>query len=295
MRIVMAGASGFLGTAWREHLAREGHEVVRLVRGRAATPHESEWDPYAGRVDPDVVASADVVANLAGASIGRVPWTSSYAATVRRSRVATTRTLAEAVAACPRPPALLAQSGIAGYGDGGETVLDEDSPADADTVLGEVTRSWEAAAEPAVTAGARVVWMRSGVVLHRSGGALHTMLPAFRLGLGGRIGSGRQYFATIVLQDWVRAATFLATHQGVSGVVNLTAPEPATNAEFTRALAARLHRPARLPVPAAVIRLVGPIGGEILASQRVVPRRLLEAGFAFDHPTIGDQVAAALS
>lgn len=294
MRFVIAGASGFLGRAWTSWLTDLGHDVVRLVRREPTGPGEVRWDPARGELDQRTIESADVVANLAGASQIHLPWTSSYAATFRASRVDTTSLLARAVAACASPPALLAQSGVAGYGDRGNAIVTEETPIDADTFLASVVRDWEAATAAAQDAGARVVMMRTGVVLDRRGGALRAMLLPFRLGLGGKISSGRQYFPTISLQDWVGAATFLALND-VAGPVNVTGPDPSTNAEFTRALGAALHRPTVLRVPALPLRAVGPIGGEVLRSQRVEPRRLLEWGYAFAHCDIDDRVKAALS
>jgi uncharacterized protein (TIGR01777 family) len=296
MRLVLAGGSGFLGTAWRDHLAREGHEVVRLVRGEALSGSESHWDPYAGRVDRSVVESADVVANLAGAPLAHWPWTLAYQRTFTDSRVATTRTLAEAVAGSDRLPAFIAQSGIAGYGDQGDRVLDEDAPMDADTFMGGVVRQWEAATAPAATAGARVAVMRTSVILDRSGGALKPLLLVFKAGLGGPIGSGRQYLSTLSLGDWVRAATYLATTQECRGAYNLSAPNATTNAEFGRQLGRMLHRPSVVPVPAVALRtLAGTVASELLSSTRVAPARLLAEGFAFDHPTLNEQLAAALT
>lgn len=296
MRIVVAGASGFLGQAWREHLARGGHDVVRLVRGEAVSSHESSWDPYQSRVDQDVVDSADVVANLAGAPIGHWPWTASYKRTLHDSRVATTRTLAEAVAASPSKPAFLAQNGIAAYGDRGDEVLTEDSSTPAETTLGRISLDWQEATRPAEEAGARVCVMRSSVVLHRSGGALKPLILLFRAGLGGPLGDGRQYFATISLNDWVRAATHLATDESARGVFNVTGPQPTTNAEFTRQLGRMLNRPTLVRAPAWPMRKVlGELSHELLGSARVEPARLLEEGFAFEQPTLNEQLASALT
>jgi uncharacterized protein (TIGR01777 family) len=251
MRIVMAGASGFLGTALRDRLAREGHRVVRLVRGDAATGNESSWDPYAGRIDRGVVESADAVVNLAGAPLAHWPWTASYRRTFADSRVRTTGVLADAVAKAERPPALVVQNGVAGYGDRGDEVVTEHTATDARTLVGSVARDWEEAADPAREAGARVVVMRTAMVLDRSGGALRSMLPAFRLGLGARLGDGSQYVATISLDDWVRAAAFLTEEEASEGTYNLAGPGTTTNAELTMTLAGLLHRPAVLWAPAA--------------------------------------------
>jgi uncharacterized protein (TIGR01777 family) len=296
MLVVIAGASGFLGTAWRDHLAREGHEVVRLVRGEALAPSESHWDPYAGQVDRDVIESADVVANLAGAPLAHWPWTESYKRTFVDSRVATTRTLAQAVAASERKPAFLAQSGISGYGDRGDVRLTEDEPTDADTFMGDVARQWEAATRPAAGGGVRLVVMRTSVLLDRRGGALKLMLPAFKVGLGGPIGSGDQYLSTISLRDWVRAASHLASSEASTGVYNVSAPNAATNADLGRALGRILHRPSAVKVPAFVLdTLAGTVSSELLSSTRVEPARLLAEGFRFDHPSLDERLAAALS
>jgi uncharacterized protein (TIGR01777 family) len=296
MRLVLAGASGFLGTAWRDHLAREGHEVVRLVRGEAMSASESHWDPYAGQVDRALIESADVVANLAGAPLAHWPWTEAYKRTFLDSRVVTTRTLAEAIAASDRKPAFLAQNGVAGYGDQGDVPLTEESASTADTFMGGVTRAWQDAAGPAADGGARVVVMRTSVILDKRGGALKPLLLAFKAGLGGPIGSGEQYFSTISMPDWVRAATYLATHDAARGVYNLSAPHPSTNGEFARELARMLHRPSALAMPAWPIRkAVGAVSSELLSSTRVEPARLLAEGFEFQHPTLQSRLTAALA
>jgi len=296
MRFVLAGVSGFLGTAWRDHLAREGHEVVRLVRGEALSASESRWDPYTGMVDREPIESADVVGTLSGAPLAHWPCTLSYKRAFTESRVATTRTLAEAVAASDRKPAFVAQNGIAGYGDRGDAPLTEESAFDADTFMGRVTRAWQDATTPAVEAGARVTVMRSGVVLDRRGGALKPLLLVFKAGVGGPVGSGRQYFSTISLRDWVRAATHLAVDDDATGVYNLSGPEPMTNAEFGKELGRMLHRPAVTPVPGWAVRtVVGDVSSELLNSTRVEPARLREDGFVFEHPTLNEQLAAALT
>jgi uncharacterized protein (TIGR01777 family) len=296
MRVVIGGASGFLARSWREHLAHQGHEVIRLVRGEAVSPNESSWDPHRGEVDDDVIAGADVVANLGGASIAHWPWSETYKQTMYDSRVNTTRTLAEAVARVSgTKPVLLAQSGIDGYGDRGDEVLTEKSDTPGGTVLGEIALAWEAAARPAEQAGARVCTMRTGVVLHRQGDALKAMLPVFRLGLGGPLGDGSQYFSTISLHDWVRAVTFLAEDDSCAGVYNLTGPNQTTNEEFTRELGRALHRPTLVRAPAPVMKkALGELSQPLFASLRVEPERLLAAGFTFEQPTLEDRVAAAL-
>lgn len=295
MRFVMAGASGFLGGVLTRHLTGQGHEVVRLVRRTPQGADEAQWDPYAAEVDQAIVDGADVVVNLAGAPLAHWPWTESYKREFLESRVITTRVLAEAVARSTGAPVLLAQSGVAGYGDRGAEVITEDTPTDGDTFIAEVTRQWELSTVAAEDAGSRVVHLRTGVVLDKSGGALKAMLPAFRLGVGGPIGSGRQYFATISLDDWLGATTFLAERDDLSGAFNLTGPQTTTNRDFTKELGRALHRPTVLRVPAFPLRSVGGVAGnELLSSARVEPRRLLDAGYRFAHPDLTSRVAAAL-
>ena len=295
MRFVLAGASGFLGRSMRDHLAREGHEVVRLVRGEALSTQESMWDPRAGQVDQDVIDSADVVACFSGSPLAGNPYSEKYRRTLLESRVDTTATLATAVARSPRPPALLAQNGTSYYGDRGDEVLTEESETAPGGLLTDVTRAWQEAADPAVDAGARVCIMRSAPVLSGKGGAFRPIKLAFQTGLAGPLGPGTQYFPFIALSDWVRAVTFLAESEASSGAYNLIAPEVCTNAEFTRELARRLHRPARLRAPAGLIRRVaGPQSGELLGSFRARPQRLLDEGFTFQHPDVGAVLDAAL-
>jgi uncharacterized protein (TIGR01777 family) len=296
MKLVLAGVSGFLGTAWRDHLAREGHEVVRLVRGEPLSASESRWDPYAGTVDRAVIDSAEVVACLSGAPLAHWPWTDAYKQTFTQSRVVTTRVLADAVARSPRKPAFVAQNGIAGYGDRGDAPLTEESAFDADTFMGRITRAWQEATTPAAEAGARVAVMRTGIVLDRRGGPMKPLMLVYKAGLGGPVGPGTQYFSTISMTDWVRAATRLATHDECSGVYNVSAPNATTNAEFGKQLGRMLHRPSVVPVPSLPIRLaVRPIASELLNSTRVEPARLLAEGFEFEHPTLNERLAAALT
>lgn len=291
----MAGASGFLGTAWRDHLARQGHEVVRLVRGEAMSDQESSWDPSNGRVDQAVIEGADVVTCLSGAPLVHVPWSASYKRTFLDSRTRTTGTLAEAIARSERKPALVAQNGIAGYVDQGDGVVTEADPTDAPTFMGGVTREWEAATSPASEAGARVAVMRTGVVLDKRGGAFKPLLLAFRAGVGGKVGDGRQYFSTISLPDWLRAATYLVEDGDARGAYNLVGPNQTTNAEFTKVLGRMVRRPTFLPVPAKAVQVaLGSASTELLGGARVEPARLLDEGFAFEHPTLESRLAAAL-
>lgn len=296
MRFLIAGASGFLGQALTEHLRSLGHEVQRLVRRPTQAADEVTWDPYAAApLDVSVLDKIDVVVNLAGAPLAHWPWTESYKREFLESRVITTGVLADAIARSEHKPTFLAQSGVAGYGDRGGERITEDTPQNGDTFIAEVTRAWEAATEPASAAGARVVHMRTGVVLDHRGGALKAMLPAFKLGVGGPIGSGQQYFATISLQDWLGAVAHLATDDEAEGPFNLVGPDTGTNAEFSKELAHALHRPAFLKVPALPLRKLGGVAGnELLSSARVEPQRLQEIGYAFAHVDITDRIAAAL-
>ncbi len=296
MKIVLAGASGFLGTALRSTLEADGHELRQLVRGTPQNGSQTQWDPYSGHLDPAVLADADAVVNLAGVPLVHVPATEAYKRKVVESRVATTSTLATAIAARGGAPALVNASGINYYGtDRGEEVLDEDSSAGTG-FLADVCQRWEAATSPARDAGARVVMLRTAVVLDNSGGSFKLMVIPFRLGVGGRLGSGNQWFPTVSLADYVAAVSKAVTDATMSGPYNVTAQVPSTNAEFTKELGRQLHRPTLFTVPGfALTAAVGDLGEAMLGSLRVTPRRLLEAGFEFDDPTVADQVSAALA
>lgn len=293
MRILIAGASGFLGTALRAHLGQQGHEITQLVRSEPTGPDQLRWDPYRGDLDRTTVAASDVVINLAGAPIAHWPWTASYKRTILESRLVTGRTIAAAISEVDRRPAWVNASGIGYYGDRGDEVLDEGST-NGSGFLAEVVRQWEAVTGQARTAGARVCMIRTAVVLDSDGGALKLMKLPFQLGVGGPLGDGRQWFPTISLPDYLSAVTRLASDESLEGPFNVTAPIPATNAEFTAAVGRRLNRPTFMRVPGFAIRLAaGELSGEVLGSIRATPRRLDEAGFEFAHPTIDAQIAAA--
>jgi uncharacterized protein (TIGR01777 family) len=286
VKIAVTGASGLIGSSLVPSLRRQGHEVVTLVRREPRAPWEARWDPSSGEVDLAPLHGTDGVVHLAGAGVGDRRWTEGYKRLILSSRVDGTRTLAEAVARLdPRPSVLVSGSAIGWYGDRGEELLDERSNG-GESFLAHTTRAWEGAADPARDAGVRVVHPRTGLVMARSGGAFGQLLPLIRLGLGGPIGSGRQWWSWITLRDQVRALTWLL-EQPVSGPVNLTAPAPARQRDVVKALARVLHRPAFVPAPAVALRLVlGEFAGEVLASQRVVPGRLQGSGFVFEHPDL---------
>lgn len=295
MHIVVAGASGFLGTALRASLAVAGHTVTQLVRSEPTTPSQAHWDPYTHELDARVLRDTDTVVNLAGAPLAHWPWTASYRQQIIDSRTATTKTLADAIAAGGSGPALVNASGINYYGaDRGNELLDEDSEPGTDFIAGVCTR-WEDATGSARAGGARVALLRTAVVLDQSGGALMPLLLPFRLGVGGRLGSGRQWFPTISLTDYVGAVTRIATDSTLSGPFNVVAPVAATNAEFTAALGKRLRRPTRLRAPAvAITTAMGEFAASLVGGVNATPRRLLESGFEFAHPTIEAQLDAAL-
>ncbi|MDK3255889.1 TIGR01777 family oxidoreductase [Blastococcus capsensis] len=299
MKIAVAGASGLIGSALLPALRADGHEVVQLVRRTPRTAAEHRWDPQHRRIDPALLRDVDAVVNLAGVGVGDRRWNERHKQAVLTSRVDSTATLsqalADAVGAAPdRPRVLLNASGVGWYGDTGDRIVDEAAPA-GDDFLARVCVAWEDATRPAADAGVRVVRLRTGLVLAR-GGLLGRMLPIFRAGLGGRLGSGRQYMPWISLYDEVAAIRFLLTRP-VSGPVNLCGPEPVTNAEFTAALGRVLHRPTALPVPGPALWVVlgefAQVGA--LAGQRAVPAELTGAGFRFRHADVDAALRAAVA
>lgn len=295
MKVVLTGASGPLGQALVASFTQDGHDVLRLVRRPPGGRDEARWDPKAGTVDAGALDGAALVVHLAGETPGAGLWTSAHAREVMDSRVLGTTTIARAVAGAG-VPTLLTTSGTAYYGNPGDQVLDESAPAGSG-FMAEVARRWEESAQPAVDGGARVVPMRTGVVVMAKGGAFgRRLLPIFRLGIGGRIGSGRQWFSWIALDDYVRAVRLLAERQDIAGPVNVVAPEPLTNADMTAAMGRVLHRPTLTVAPAFGVKAVfGDFGKDLLAGQRVVPRRLLDAGFEFAHPTFENALRESLA
>ncbi|MBL7502538.1 TIGR01777 family protein [Frankia sp. CNm7] len=325
MRIVVSGASGVLGSALVPALRADGHEVITLVRRPPRGPDEVRWNPGGGELDRAALGDVDAAVHLAGAGIGDRRWTADYRREILDSRVQGTRLLATTLAAgvparsAAEPVVLLSSSAVGWYGTAADDPVDESAPAGTG-FLADIVRAWEESATPAAEAGVRVCLLRTGPVLAASGGILARQLPLFRLGVGGRLGSGRQWVSWIGLDDWVAAVRFLlaagaapdttdaatgmttgasVTERGraIAGPVNLVAPCPVTGAEFARALGAVLRRPAVLPVPRLALRaVVGEFADEgVLASQRVVPRVLTDAGFQFQHPELAGALRALLA
>jgi uncharacterized protein (TIGR01777 family) len=299
-RILLSGASGMLGGALRKVFATRGLPVLQLVRRPPACSDEIRWNPAGSPVieeSDEKLGGLAAAVHLSGASVAAHRWTSAYKREMTLSRVVSTHELATLLAGLKNPPQVLLVASATGiYGDRGDEVLDESS-APGSGFLADVCQEWEAAAEPARAAGIRVVHLRFGVVLGPGPGALAKMAPVFRLGLGGRMGSGRQWMSWISLADAVRAMLFVLDTPGLAGPVNLTAPKPVTNMEFTRAMGVVMRRPEVLPVPAFALRLaLGEMADEaLLASARVMPARLMAAGFQFEYPTIVDALAVALA
>lgn len=288
MKVAVTGASGLIGSALLPVLRESGHDVVRLVRRTTQAADEVRWDPAERRLDPAALADVDGVVHLAGAGVADARWTDKRKAAILDSRVDGTTTLATALAAAdPRPRVLVSGSAVGWYGDGGDRVLTETAPA-GQGFLADVVERWEAATAGASDAGVRVAHARTGLVLSAKGGLLGRLLPLFKVGLGGKVGPGTQYWPWISLADEVRALVFLLEGD-LSGPVNLTGPEPVTNAVFTKAAGAVLHRPTLAPVPSFAIKLA--LGSQMaeeiaLFGQRAIPQALTAAGFSFDHPTV---------
>ncbi len=296
-RVAVSGASGMIGARLCERLASRGVDVARLVRRPARGPDEIAWEPGANTIDADALAGIDAVVHLAGENVGGGRWNEARKRRILESRERGTRLLAEALAGLARPPrVLVSASAIGFYGDSGDPPVDEQSPAGGG-FLARVVRAWEEAAAPARAAGIRVVHPRMGIVLSASGGVLGRLLLPFRLGLGGVVGGGRQPMSWIALADCLAALDHLLGASDLDGPVNLVAPEPVTNAEFTRVLARVLHRPARLPLPAVLVELaLGAMGRELLlAGQRVDCARLEASGFAFRYPDLESALRAELA
>lgn len=293
----MTGSTGFIGSALTRSLERDGHEVTRLVRRPPGGPREARWDPAEGSIDAAALEGHDAAVNLAGASLGDRRWTREYKEVIRNSRVLGTALLARTLAALEKPPAVLASGAAVGYyGNRGDEELTEES-GPGTGFLAEVVQEWEAATAPAAAAGIRVATLRSGVVLSPQGGALRRQLLPFRAGIGGRLGSGRQWFSWISLDDEVGAIRHVLETGDISGPVNVTAPGPVTNAAFTRSLGRMLRRPTVLPTPTAALwALFGRemVAEMLLTSHRTLPAVLTAAGYSFRHPAVDAALADVL-
>jgi uncharacterized protein (TIGR01777 family) len=295
--VAITGSHGFIGSALLPALARAGHRPVRLVRSRPTGDDELGWDPEAGTIDAAGLDGIGAFVHLAGAGIGDERWTDARKRLILESRTKGTSLVARTLAGLARAPSVLVSASAIGYyGDRGDEPLDEQSAPGDDFVAG-VCVQWEAATEPAADAGIRVARVRSGIVLGREGGVLQRLLLPFRLGLGGRIASGRQYMSWISIDDEVGAILHALTHDGVAGPVNLTGPAPVRNAEFTKTLGRVLGRPTVLPTPLLPLR--ARYGSELVPhllveGQRVLPKRLEATGYAFEHPTLEDALRAAV-
>jgi len=286
-RIAISGASGLIGTALVGHLKSEGHTVQRLVRRAPVAHDEVQWDPKTGYVDLTALEGVDAIIHLAGVGVGDKRWTKKYKSEILNSRLMGTTTIANAVAEL-KPQVFISASAIGWYGESGNRAVVE-SDRVGDDFLAAVCREWESAAD--LAGDVRTVKIRTGLVLDPTGGALGKMLPLFRLGFGGKLGSGKQWWSWITLHDQIRAIVF-ALENKISGPVNVTSPNPATNQEFTSALARALHRPAVFPAPAIALRIaLGGFSSEVLGSKKVIPSVLQDAGFTWDYPHITEALA----
>ena len=296
MKIVISGASGLIGTQLVTSLKSSGHEVVQLVR-RTAGAGQIMWDPKSGKLDPASLEGCDAVIHLSGAGIGDKRWSDAYRREILVSRTATTLLLANTIASLQRKPSVfLSGSAIGIYGARGDEQLTETS-AHGTGFLADVCEQWEAAAKPAIDAGVRTVFLRTGIVLSPKGGALKKLLPLFRLGVGGKFGNGKQWQSWISMDDEVASIIHLLT-TNVSGAVNLTAPQPVTNAEFTKVLARVVKRPAIVPVPTFAPKIL--LGGELadallFTGQRVMPQALTASGYVFKHSTLESALRSLLT
>jgi uncharacterized protein (TIGR01777 family) len=283
MKILITGASGLIGSALVPALRTDGHDVRRLVRREPKEADESRWDPARRTIDAGALDGIDAVIHLAGVGVGDKRWSSAYKQAILDSRIDGTATIAKAVAQhADQVNVLISASAVGWYGDRGDDIVDE-ADGFGEGFLADVVRRWEAATAPATDAGVRVVNLRSGIVLSPEGGALGKVLPLFKLGLGGRLGNGKQWVPWISMADEIAAIKFLLDHDDISGPVNLTAPEPVRNREYTAAIGRAVHRPTLAAVPGIALRAaLGGFADEgVLASQRALPRRLLDAGFEF--------------
>lgn len=290
-RIAITGASGMIGSALLGHLKSEGHTVQRLVRRPVVSPDEVFWNPKTGEVDLAPLEGVDAVIHLAGANVGDKRWSKKYRAEILNSRLLGTNTIATAVGKL-KPQVFISSSAIGWYGEtGNRSVTEDDRPGD--DFLAAVCKEWESAADTA--SDTRVVKIRTGLVLEPTSGALGKMLPLFKLGVGGKLGNGKQWWSWITLHDQIKAICYLL-EKDLEGPINLVSPNPATNQEFTAALARALRRPALIPVPGFALKIaLGGFSSEILGSKRVLPKKLTDSGFEFDYPHLAPALAALIN
>ncbi len=298
MRVAVAGGSGLLGSAIMPHLESRGHRVLQLVRREVKDPErEIGWNPASDRIDAAAMQGIEVVINLSGENLGSGLWTKEKKRKILSSRVDSTALLARTVAAMePKPKLFLSASAVGYYGNTGDDVVNEEAPSGS-TFLAHVCRKWEAATAPATEAGIRVVVFRLGVVLSKVGGVLEKTLPLFKLGLGGKLGDGRQYMSWVTSEDVARAMEFFISNEQARGPINLSTPNPVTNAEFTTELGKAVKRPTWFRAPEFMLRgALGQMAEEmLLASCRAIPERLSDAGFRFKHPELPEALAAVLA
>lgn len=297
MRVLITGATGLVGTALRRSFVEKGYEMLLASRGEPKGDEYIRWDAGSGFAEPERLEGLDAVVHLAGESVFGLRWSDEKKKAIRDSRVDGTRSVVEALSKLKRRPAVLvASSAIGFYGDRGDEELTESSAA-GDTFLADVAKAWEGEARRAEDAGIRTVLLRTGMVISKEGGALATMLTPFKLGVGGVVGSGKQWLSWIELDDLVTVINFVIENEKIRGAVNAVAPQPVTNEEFTKTLGEVLYRPTFIPLPEfAVSMVLGEMGDELLlTSERVIPKRLQDAGFEFDHPELKGAIEHALS
>ena len=290
MKVAISGASGLLGSEFSEYLLKKGHKVIRLVRRKPSSKDEIHWNPISGIIDEEKLENMNAIVNFSGENIGLGRWTNKQKKILIDSRIISTRLLADTISQLKSPPqTFLSSSAVGYYGDSGSTLLNEGAES-GKGFLSELCVKWEKATESAMKAGIRVVQMRSGVVLSSKGGALKKMLPAFYMGVGGKLGSGKQYLSWILIDDFVRAAYHLLVSDNIQAPVNVTSPEVVTNYEFTKLLGKAIGRPTILPVPGFILKLLfGQVAEEILLSSTfAVPQILIGSGFKFKYPRLED-------